>query len=188
MSSFGPAAPPPFLSLLARARLEQRLVRLTYRSAHDVESDRDVAVLGLAFRGGGWLAACHCRLRDALRAFHVSRIAAAQLGGTLPPGGLPFDGRCFAGLSLRDPPDAPALRVAIRLEPALGAVASALLPGLAEVSRDGAAVVHLRTSRPEALIALCLSLGDAAELIHPPELARVARQLRARTAGAAPLT
>jgi predicted DNA-binding transcriptional regulator YafY len=177
-----PASPEPAarLAALAQALVEGRVVRITYDSPRGGASERDVAVLALAFRGGAWIAACHCSLRGALRAFRVDRVRSATLGGPAPEYRGPFDSRAFAAGTLDASPWAPALHVAIRVEPPLARFAGALLPGLAEVVDDGARVVHLWTSRPEKALAVALSLGDAAAIVFPPELARVARRLRDR--------
>jgi len=176
------AAPPAHLEPFARACLEGRLLRLAYRSARGAETVRDVTVLGLAFRGGTWIAACHCPSGNALRAFRLDRVLATWPGEPAPPYEGGFDGRAFAAGALQEPYGTPPIRIAIRVGPPLAEVVGALLPGLSEVAPDGDRVVHLQAARPEAAVALALSLGSAAEVVHPPELARVARRLRARAA------
>lgn len=153
-------------------------MRLTYRASSGRITEREVVVLGLAFCGGEWIAACHCLRAGALRAFRLDQVLEAALGGAAPPHGTVFDARAFTAGSLAGPGPRPPERVAIRLAPPLATLAPALVPGLLELGPDGARVVHVRTARPEAALALALSLGRAAEPIHPPELARAARRLR----------
>jgi predicted DNA-binding transcriptional regulator YafY len=61
------------LGLSAAARAQQR-VHLRYRSADGRETERDVDVFGLAYRGGAWYAVGHCHLRRELRAFRLDRV------------------------------------------------------------------------------------------------------------------
>lgn len=65
------------LGLSAAARAQQR-VRLTYRSADDRETDREVDVYGLAWRGGAWYAVGQCHLRRDLRSFRLDRVLDVQ--------------------------------------------------------------------------------------------------------------
>ena len=61
------------LGLSAAARAQQR-VRLNYRGADERETERDVDVYGLAYRGGAWYAVGHCHLRRDLRSFRLDRV------------------------------------------------------------------------------------------------------------------
>jgi hypothetical protein len=63
--------------LSGAARRQQR-VRLRYRSAEQAETERDVDVYGLAYRGGGWYAVGHCHLRRDLRSFRLDRVQAVE--------------------------------------------------------------------------------------------------------------
>ena len=53
-------------------------VRLRYRAAGQDETERDVDVYGLAYRGGGWYAVGHCHLRKDLRSFRLDRVLAVE--------------------------------------------------------------------------------------------------------------
>jgi predicted DNA-binding transcriptional regulator YafY len=61
------------LALSAAARAQQR-VHLRYRSAQGHDTERDVDVFGLAYRGGAWYAVGQCHLRRELRSFRLDRV------------------------------------------------------------------------------------------------------------------
>lgn len=70
---FAAGATTALLGLSAAARAQQR-VRLNYRGADGSETERDVDVYGLAYRGGAWYAVGHCHLRRDLRSFRLDRV------------------------------------------------------------------------------------------------------------------
>ena len=74
---FATGATAPLLALSAAARRQQR-VRLRYCAAGQDETERDVDVYGLAYRGGGWYAVGHCHLRRDLRIFRLDRVFAVE--------------------------------------------------------------------------------------------------------------
>ena len=61
------------LGLSAASRAQQR-VQLSYRSADEQVTEREVDVYGLAWRGGAWYAVGHCHLRHDLRSFRLDRV------------------------------------------------------------------------------------------------------------------
>jgi predicted DNA-binding transcriptional regulator YafY len=65
------------LGLSAAARAQQR-VHLLYCSAVGQQTERDVDVFGLAYRGGAWYAVGHCHLRREVRSFRLDRVQAVQ--------------------------------------------------------------------------------------------------------------
>jgi predicted DNA-binding transcriptional regulator YafY len=65
------------LGLSAASRAQQR-VRLNYRSADERDTEREVDVYGLAWRGGAWYAVGHCHLRGDLRSFRLDRVHAVE--------------------------------------------------------------------------------------------------------------
>ena len=65
------------LGLSTAARAQQR-VRLCYRDAELQDSEREVDVYGLAYRGGAWYAVGHCHLRRDLRSFRLDRVLAVE--------------------------------------------------------------------------------------------------------------
>lgn len=64
-------------SLSGAARAQQR-VRLHYRT-EEQETEREVDIYGLAFRGGAWYAVGHCYLREDLRSFRLDRVLSVEL-------------------------------------------------------------------------------------------------------------
>ncbi|MEP6874592.1 MAG: YafY family protein [Burkholderiales bacterium] len=74
---FATGATGALLGLSAAARAQQR-VRLSYRSADGQQSEREVDVYGLAWRGGAWYAVGHCHLRRDLRSFRLDRVLAIE--------------------------------------------------------------------------------------------------------------
>ena len=65
------------LGLSAAARAQQRVL-MHYRSADQQETQREVDVYGLAYRGGTWYAVGHCHLRRDLRSFRLDRVLDVQ--------------------------------------------------------------------------------------------------------------
>jgi predicted DNA-binding transcriptional regulator YafY len=59
---------------LSAAAQSQRRVRLHYRTADGVASERNFDTYGLTWRGGRWYALGHCHLRNDLRSFRLDRI------------------------------------------------------------------------------------------------------------------
>ncbi|HET9553182.1 MAG TPA: WYL domain-containing protein [Anaeromyxobacteraceae bacterium] len=161
MTGRGHTGPPRALLALARAVAAGRRVRVAYRDGPGEVSEREVEVLALGFRWGGWVAACHALPRGALRLLAVERVLAARVGRRRAgvhrtPG---FDAREFALADLLDPEAGPAVEVTLLLPPRLAPLAAALLSGAAAEVVRGGARVHLRvTSRP-ALLAMASSLG-----------------------------
>jgi proteasome accessory factor C len=132
-------------------------------------TEREVDVLGLAFRGDHWLLAAYCHLRHGLRLFRIDRVRSARVTRRRVGrrGASFFDARAFAAASWLDPgtevPTLATVRLAADLAPAWGA----LFPGaLSELLPDGARLCHVRASRVGALAALVASLGNRAELVH----------------------
>ena len=65
------------LALSAAARQQQR-VRLSYRSAENEATARDIDTYGLAYRGGAWYAVGYCHLRCDLRSFRLDRVLGVE--------------------------------------------------------------------------------------------------------------
>jgi len=73
----GPGARSELLALSAAARTQQR-VRMGYRSRDETQTERDVDVYGLGFRGGAWYAVGYCHLRQDLRSFRLDRVLSVE--------------------------------------------------------------------------------------------------------------
>ena len=154
---------------LARALAEGRRAWLRYDDAGGVRTDREVEVLGLAWRGGPWHLAAFCHRRKAFRLFHLDRIDRVRVlrkrsrPGLAPPG---FDARFFSTTGFLDPgrPEAP-VRATVRLRPPLSRLAAAIFPSaLCERPAAGEVLCHLRANELVQLSSLVVSLGEGAEL------------------------
>ena len=73
----GPSAGRRVMSALEQALIDQVTVNLTYGDAHSRRTRREVEPMIFALTGGRWLLVAWCRLRDDIRWFDLSRIAAA---------------------------------------------------------------------------------------------------------------
>jgi predicted DNA-binding transcriptional regulator YafY len=58
---------------------QQRVLALAYTDRAGRRTERDVEPLGLLHGPGGWYLVAHCRLRGAIRGFHLGSITAAEL-------------------------------------------------------------------------------------------------------------
>lgn len=88
-----PAGASAFMGELRRALREQRNVRMRYRRADGLESERTVHPLGLFFWGFTWSLATWCELRGGFRVFRLDRILDLEVGD-------PFDSA--PGRTLKD--------------------------------------------------------------------------------------
>ena len=61
-----------------------RKVRIAYRDANGVDTERTVWPIGLAFMEEGRAVMAWCELREAFRSFHLDRIASADVGVRYP--------------------------------------------------------------------------------------------------------
>jgi predicted DNA-binding transcriptional regulator YafY len=137
-----------------------------------MRTDREVDVLGLAWREGVWHLAAFCHRRKAFRLFRLDRVLRVRVlrtrarRGHAPPG---FDPRFFSTTSFLDSghPEPP-VRVTVRLRPPFARVAPALFPSaLREQPSPGVVLCHLRATELPELARLVLSLGEGAELNSP---------------------
>lgn len=73
------------LGMLADAITSRRLVRIVYRDTDgDGSTIRDVEAMELLRAGDSWLLAGWCRLRDAIRGFHLERITRLEILDEVP--------------------------------------------------------------------------------------------------------
>jgi len=167
---------------LARALAEERRAWLRYDDAGGVRTDREVEVLGLAWRGGPWHAAAFCHRREAFRLFRVDRVVRARVmrkrarPALSPPG---FDPRFFATTGFLEPGRDPPVLATIRLRPPLSRLAAALFPSaLCEWTSEQVVLCHLRATDLFQLASLVVSLGAGAEVCHPEAARALAASLR----------
>jgi proteasome accessory factor C len=160
---------------VVRAALEAgHALRLTYWTAsRDATTERVVDPLRLLTVAGRTYLEAWCRLREDVRTFHLGRVQeAVELDEpAAPPPGLPTRDP-GEGLFQPGPDD---LVVRLALAPAAGWVAEYYPTDAVEDPGDGHLVVTLR-ARDEAWVRrLVLSLGAAARVLAPAELAERVR-------------
>jgi predicted DNA-binding transcriptional regulator YafY len=165
---------------LAQALAEGRRAWLRYDDAGGVRTDREVVVLGLAWRGGPWHAAAFCHRRQAFRLFRVDRVLRARVTrraaepSLAPPG---FDQRFFSTAGFLTPGQGHPVLATVRLRSPMSRLAAALFPSaLYEWASAEVVLCHLRATDLHQLARLVLSLGQGAEVCHP----EAARELAAR--------
>ncbi|WP_346949843.1 YafY family protein [Dyella sp.] len=71
------------LFALSAAAQQCRRVRMGYRAANGVDSEREIDPYGLAHTGGFWYVVGHCHLRRGLRSFRLDRITEVVTQETL---------------------------------------------------------------------------------------------------------
>ncbi|NII72365.1 putative DNA-binding transcriptional regulator YafY [Dyella sp. SG562] len=71
------------LFALSAAAQQCRRVRMGYRAANGVDSEREIDPYGLAHTGGFWYVVGHCHLRRGLRSFRLDRITEVVTQATL---------------------------------------------------------------------------------------------------------
>jgi predicted DNA-binding transcriptional regulator YafY len=74
-----PTTSPAVGDVLAEAMVSGRVLHLTYTDRAGAASTRDVEPLGLLWGPHGWYLAGWCRLRSAVRGFHLDRIVSVEL-------------------------------------------------------------------------------------------------------------
>jgi len=160
---------PPHLGVLRRAAAECELVEIDYLGANrGEETTRVVEPYSVAAREGHFYLDAFCHLAGDWRRFQVERIAAVRpTGSTGTPRTAPPElagPRAFAGGG-----GTRVARIAVSASeaPALERFAT----GPAEEAGDGKVVVAVAVADERWLGRLLLRLGDAAEVLDPPELA-----------------
>ena len=166
---------PPALLALARAAAAGRPVRLRYREAGPSLARREVEVLSLGWRFGGWVALTRGRESGGLRVLELGRIEAARPverrrrprgQGHQPrrrhphePSPTGVDPIEFALADLQDPGAGPARRATVALPRALAPLAGVLFAGAEVEVVDGGARIHLSATDRAALSQMAASLG-----------------------------
>lgn len=70
--------PVHWIGRFRQAIREQQVLRLTYRTAEDVPSERRIRPLGLVFWGQVWTLCTWCELRQDFRTFRIDRVVALE--------------------------------------------------------------------------------------------------------------
>jgi len=166
---------------LARALAEGRRAWIRYDDAGGTRTDRDVDVLGLAWRGGPWHVAAFCHRRGAFRLFRVDRVARARVlraaaRPDLAPSG--FDRRFFSTSAFLAPGLGRPVLASVALHGAFTGLAAALFPSaLLEWVSAGSVLCHLRATDLGQLACLVASLGEGVSIRHPEEARALAESL-----------
>lgn len=153
----------------AAARL--RRVRFGYRNAEGETSERDVDAWAVICRGGHWYLVGMDRVRDAVRAFRVSRIAGelADAGeGSAPPDGFKAADHVSGGpWSVMS-----GERATIAFDPSVSAWAQESLRGSepAGTTEDGRVLLSVPIAEDAELASWVLRFGPDAEVLSPPGL------------------
>lgn len=176
------------LEQLGTAVAERREVTLHYRAFDGVDTDRQVAPYGLAYRRGAWFLVGHCRLRNALRTFQVERIRALQVAKEPRSFSVPadFDLRNTIG---REPwqfaVHAPVV-VSLLLDPTIAPLGRSLFGEEARLDAlgDGSSLITISVTHDEAIVRELLRLAPKAELLEPPALRQRVEEIAAKLGAA----
>jgi proteasome accessory factor B len=174
---------------LSRAVAHKKRVRIVYAGAERGErTERDVEPYGLYQRGGAWYVVGHCRLRDDLRTFHLSRIEDLHVNAAAPrtPDFAAPEGFSLAEHARREDWEyakhAP-VRCRVRLDaPASPEVIASFGPRARVSDEGGATLVEVDATNGEGLLRHVLALGERAELVAPRPLRERAREALAALA------
>jgi proteasome accessory factor B len=174
------------LEELSRAIAHKKRVHVGYRGAERRErTERDVEPYGLFQQGGAWYLVGYCRLREALRTFHVARIEALVVNASAPrtPDFAPLQDFSLADHARREPweyASHPPVRCRVRLDAAASAEVIASFGPRARLEEQGSgAVVEVDATNVEGLLRHVLALGEHAEVLAPKALRERAREVLA---------
>ena len=180
------------LEELSRAIAHKKRVHLAYAGAKRRErTERDVEPYGLFQQGGAWYVVGWCRLRDAIRTFHVARIESLAVNSSAPrtPDFAPRKDFFLAEHAAREPwefYEHPAVRCRVRVDAAAAAEVLASFGPRARVEHEGnGAVVEVDATNTEGLVRHVLALGEVAEVLAPNKVRERAREILVGLAGGA---
>jgi predicted DNA-binding transcriptional regulator YafY len=165
---YRPLSVPPHFEAVRRAVWQRRQIDIAYQRTGRPEAEwRRIEPLGLVWKAGVWYLAAFCRLRRALRTFHLHRIRDVRPADEPVTPRPDFDLEAYWERSLRH---FESLTVPVQLTVR---VPSSLLPLLDEghivvrEEADGSAVVQYRTDSIEAAVTHVLSLGPGTVVLEP---------------------
>jgi predicted DNA-binding transcriptional regulator YafY len=163
------------LDAVTGALAARRRVRLRYRNASGVETDRLLDVYGYAWRRGEWIVVGHCHLRDATRLFYLRRFVSVRLAPATPRGPdyrVPsaFQIRSWSGQEPWNYLAHEARPAAVRFRGSLLPTAKQLLPGASWTKEaDGSLTGRLEVRNLPGLVRQALAWGPDAELVEPAD-------------------
>ena len=162
----------PWLPLLQRAVIQERVLRVRYHSfSSDELTEREIEPYYLVFYGNDWHLVGYCRLRDGIRDFRCGRIRQAELQAER------FE-RPERISDFPDGPRPPGQEVHVWIE-------SAAVPWARETAAyglrreeptEGGSVFVYEASELRRLLPWILSWGMSARVLSPPELGRRVRR------------
>jgi proteasome accessory factor B len=177
------------LAVVSGAIAERKRVRLRYRNASGVETDREVDLYGYAWRRGEWIVVGHCHLRGATRVFYLRRFLSVKLAPVRlrePDYQIPssFHVRAWSRQQPWDYLAHDAREATVRFRGSLAPVARRLVPGVRFVAEpDGALLGRLQVRNLAGLVRQVLAWGPEAELVDPEEGRAMAREMLAALSG-----
>ena len=178
------------LEELSRAISHKKRVHLAYAGAKRRErTERDVEPYGLFQQGGAWYLVGWCRLRSAIRTFHVARIESLLVNPSAPrtPDFAPRKDISLADHAAREPwefYEHPPVRCRVRIDAAAPAEVLASFGPRARVEDEGnGAVVEVEATNTEGLVRHVLALGEVAEVLAPKKIRERAREILSGLAG-----
>ncbi|MFY2556424.1 helix-turn-helix transcriptional regulator [Corallococcus terminator] len=166
------------VALSAAAQLRQR-VRLAYRAARDVDTEREFDTYGLVWRGGHWYAVGVCHLRQGLRTFRLDRVRAVQSLDTYFERPEGFDALAHVTLAVASLPRAHAVEVLLDTDLATARRAIFATLGVLEPVAGGGVLLLGQTDDLD-WFARELSRLPFAFHVQRPEEMRAALEARAR--------
>lgn len=181
--TFPPIRTPPtsemLLTLCGAAQQEQR-VHLRYSTWQGEESERDVDIYGLVYRGGYWYSTGYCHLRQDLRVFRLDRILAVEMRPEIFTRPLDFDCVEHVMRSLSTTPTT--WPVEILLETTLAEAQQMISPAVATLEEAPQGVMMRCSVGNLSWFAVdCLMRLDCPFIVlKPPELREELRQLATR--------
>jgi predicted DNA-binding transcriptional regulator YafY len=158
----------PWLPMLQRAVIQERVLRVRYHSfSSDEVTEREIEPYYLVFYGGDWHLVGYCRLRESIRDFRCGRIRAADLTAdhferpehvsNWPDGERPPGQEVHVWIEAASVPWA-------RETQAYGF--------RREEATEGGSVFIFEASDLKRLLPWIMSWGMAARVLSPPELGR----------------
>lgn len=168
------------LLTLCTAAQQERRVYLRYADWRGEESEREVDMYGLVYRGGYWYSTGYCHLRQDLRVFRLDRINLVEMRDETFTRPLDFDCVEYVMRSLATTPAT--WPVEILLETTLAEAQQMISPAVAILEETNQGVMmrcsvgHLRWLAADYLIHLDCPLT----VLQPPELREELHKLAAR--------
>lgn len=166
------------VALSGAAQLRKR-VRMAYRAARDVDTEREFDTYGLVWRGGHWYAVGVCHLRQGLRTFRLDRVRAVQSLDTYFERPEGFDALAHVTLAVASLPRAHAVEVLLDTDLATARRAIFATLGVLE-SVEGGGVRLLGQTDDLDWFARELSRLPFAFRVQRPDEMRAALEARAR--------